>query len=83
MNLSEAVFSSHGRYVFNLHLVLVHDGHYGAEVREDRLAKTHDMILGVARRKQHRLSHRRILSDHLHLTPPDCAMEPHEAVALA
>ena len=80
--LSEPMFSSHGRYLFNLHLVLVHDGRW-CEVREDQLTKTRDMILGVARKKQHRLSCAAILSDHLHLTIGCAIGESPETVALS
>lgn len=46
-DLSVPVFSSHGRYLYNLHVVFANDGRWH-EVREDRLAKTRDMVLGVA-----------------------------------
>jgi REP element-mobilizing transposase RayT len=82
VDLSESVFSSHGRYLFNLHLVLVHDGRW-CEVREDRLTKTRDMILGVAKKKQHKLSRAAVLSDHVHLTVGCAIEETPAAVALA
>jgi REP element-mobilizing transposase RayT len=66
VDLSQPQFSSHGRYLYNLHLVLVHDQRW-REVREDRLALTRDMIVRVAAKKQHRLSRAGILPDHLHL----------------
>ena len=65
VDLAEPVFSSHGRYVYNLHLVLVHDRRW-CEVRKDRLAKTRDMILGVAKKKQHRLSRRNTTESRSH-----------------
>ncbi len=65
-DLSVPVFSSHGRYLYNLHVVFANDGRWH-EVREDRLAKTRDMVLGVARKHDHRLSRVAILSDHVHL----------------
>ncbi len=82
VDLSEPIFSSHGRYVYNLHLVVVHDGRW-REVREDRLRRTRDTILGVAMKKQHRLSRAAILADHLHLTLGCAINESPEAVALA
>ncbi len=81
VDLSGPIFSSHGRYLFNLHLVLVHDGRW-CEVREDRLMKTRDMILGVAKKKQHRLSRAAILADHVHLTIGCTIEETPEAVVL-
>ena len=82
VDLSEPIFSSHGRYVYNLHLALVHAGRW-CEVREDRLMKTRDMIVGVARKKQHRLSRAAILSDHVHLTIGCAIDESPEVVALS
>src|SRR5208283_2199708 len=55
VDLAEPVFSSHGRYVYNLHPVFVHDSRW-CEVRLDCLAKTRKMVLGVAGKKHHRLS---------------------------
>jgi REP element-mobilizing transposase RayT len=75
-------FSSHGRYVYNLHLVLVHEARW-RDVDEQRLATTRDMVLKVAGKKQHRLSRASLLADHLHITlgcPLDAAPEE---VALA
>jgi REP element-mobilizing transposase RayT len=81
VDLAEPIFSSHGRYIYNLHLVLVHDGRW-CDVREDRLMTTRDMILGVAKKKQHRLSRAAILADHVHLTMGGTIDEAPEAVAL-
>ncbi len=81
VDLSEPIFSSHGRYLFNLHLVLAHGGRW-CQVREDRLAKTRDMILGIAGKKQHRLPHAAILADHVHLTIGCAIEESPETVAL-
>ena len=67
VNLAEPEFSSHGRYLYNLHLVLVHDRRW-CEVNEQRLQTTHDMIRKVATKKQQRLSRLALLTDHLHLT---------------
>lgn len=80
-DLSAPVFSSHGRYVLNLHLVVVHDCRWH-EVREDRLTKTRDMVLGVAQKKKHRLSRAAILSDHVHLCLGCTHEESPESVAL-
>jgi REP element-mobilizing transposase RayT len=81
VDLAEPFFSSHARYVYNLHLVLVHNGRW-CEVREDRLMRTREMILGIAKKKKHRLSRAAILSDHVHLTMGCAIEETPEAVAL-
>ena len=59
--------SAHGKFICNLHLVLVHEGRW-REIRDDRLTKTRDMIDRVASRKGHLLSKARILADHIHMT---------------
>jgi REP element-mobilizing transposase RayT len=60
-------FSSHGRYIYGLHLVLVNDARW-REIREDRLVITRDMFFKTARKKSHRVSRLAILPDHLHAT---------------
>ena len=82
VDLTEPVFSSHGRYVYNLHLVLVHDSRW-CEVHLDRITKTRDMGLGVAKKKQHRLSRAAIIPDHVHLAMGCSLNESPEAFALA
>ena len=67
VDLSQPVFSDHGRYVCNLHLVLVHAERW-RDVRAEFLDATRDMVLKAARQKGHRLSRVAILADHLHLT---------------
>lgn len=67
VDLAQPVFSAHGRYLYNLHLVLVHEDRW-CEVREERLQATRAMILRVAGGKQHRLSRVSLFGDHLHLT---------------
>lgn len=46
------------------------------------MAKTRDMILGVVKKKGHRLSRAAILSDHVHMTIGCAIRESPEAVAL-
>ncbi len=73
VDLAERQLTSHGAYVYGLHLVLVHEGRWN-EVREVELAKSRDMVLRVAKSKRHRLSRVSVLADHLHLIagiPPD------------
>ena len=66
VDLAEHQLSSHGIYVYSLHLVLVHEGRWN-EIREEQLDKTRDMALRAAREKKHRLSRLSLLADHLHL----------------
>jgi hypothetical protein len=81
VDLSQPQFSSHGRYLYNLHLVLVHDGRW-MDVEEARLAVTRDMFLKAAMKKDHRLSRLAILGDHLHATLGCGYAESPEEVAL-
>lgn len=81
VDLAQAVFSSHGQYRHNLHLVLVHEQRW-REVRRERLEITRDMVIGAARKKQHRLSRLSVFTDHLHLTLGCGYGESPEAVAL-
>ncbi len=66
VDLAERQISSHGVYVYSLHLVLVHAGRWN-EIGDEQLDKTHAMALRAARQKQHRLSRFSLLADHLHL----------------
>jgi REP element-mobilizing transposase RayT len=67
VDLSHAQLSSHGQYLFNLHLVLVHRDRW-SDISRERLETTRDIVIGVAAKKQHRLSRLSIFADHLHLT---------------
>ncbi len=74
-DLSQPVFSDHGRYVYNLHLVFVLSER-SSDVSVEFLDATRDMVLKVARKKGHELSHLAILADHLHMTlkaPYECS----------
>jgi REP element-mobilizing transposase RayT len=75
-------FSSHGRYVYALHLVLVHERRW-REIRENYLSITRDMFFKVTRKKGHRLSRLALLADHLHATLGCAFEESPEEVALA
>src|SRR5262249_51232083 len=44
VRLGEPVFTAHGRYIYNLHVVLVHDGRW-QEIRKEQLVKSRDMVL--------------------------------------
>ena len=67
VHLSEPVFSSHGRYIYNLHVVVVHEGRW-TEIREEQLIASRDMLLMAAKKKEHRLSRLSVVADHLHWT---------------
>ena len=89
VDLSRPVFSDHGRYVYNLHLVLVHAERW-RQASEEFLDATRDMVLKAARQKGHRLSRAAILADHVHLTfgapyersPEEIALELSEQLGL-
>ena len=78
---SAVQFSAHGRYVYGLHLVLVHESRW-REIREDYLAVSRDMFLKAALQKQHRVSRLALLPDHLHATLACGYKESPEDVAL-
>jgi hypothetical protein len=81
VDLSTPEHSAHGLYVYNLHIVLVHDGR-GCDVRPEALATTRGMILGVTGKKGYRLSAASILSDHIRLTLGCVPAESPREVAL-
>jgi hypothetical protein len=82
VDLSEPQLSAHGRYVYNLHLVLVHQERW-CEVRRDRLQATRDMAVNAARAKGHRLSRLSLFADHLHMVLGCGYEESPEDVALS
>lgn len=67
VDLSEPQTSSHGRYWYNLHIVLVNDGRF-MEIRDAVLRGLKETIVKAARRKNHRLSRVAIVPDHIHMT---------------
>jgi hypothetical protein len=81
VDLSQPQFSSHGRYLYNLHLVLVHDGRW-VDVDEARLVITRDAFRKAAAKKRYRLSRLAILADHIHATLGCGYVESPEEVAL-
>jgi REP element-mobilizing transposase RayT len=82
VDMSKPVFSSHGRYVYNLHLVLV-NSHRWREIRESALATTRNMFVIAVASKRHRLSRLSIQADHLHATLGCSVHESPQDVALA
>ncbi len=65
--------SSHGEFIYNLHLAVVHQQRH-AEVSEDYWRRTFEMVKGTARKKEHLLSRVGLQMDHLHWTV-GCAIE--------
>ena len=59
--------SSHGQFIYNLHLAAVHQQR-DAEVREDSWRRTFEMLKGVASKKEHLLSRVGLELDHVHWT---------------
>jgi REP element-mobilizing transposase RayT len=66
VDLPLAMRGSHGEYLFNLHVVLVHEERW-SEVRDDVLSAIREMVLKASRAKGHRLCRAGILADHVHL----------------
>ena len=66
VDLAANQFTAHGAYLYNLHLVLVHDGRWPL-IRDEDFSRSRDMVRAVAKKYGHRLSRLAMLSDHLHL----------------
>lgn len=67
VDLSRPRHTSHGKYWYNLHIVLKYaDG--WREVRENVLRSTREMILKIGRAKRHLVSRGGLAPDHVHLT---------------
>jgi hypothetical protein len=66
VDLAAPSTTSHARYWYNLHLVLVNDGR-ARELTGALLRKIHDMVVQASAKKGHGLAHAAILPDHLHL----------------
>lgn len=65
-DLSEPVATKSGRYVYNLHLVLVaRESHCFAD--EEQLERLYEQGLAVAEVKEHRLAALSVMPDHVHL----------------
>ena len=81
IDLGQVRHSAHGRFVYNLHLVLVNDGRW-REIREERLARTNRALVAAGAKKGHLLSRVGVFADHLHLTLGCDVSESPEEVAL-
>lgn len=82
VNLSQPQASAHGRYLYNLHLVLAHRDRW-CDVDTSRLDVTREMPLKTAGKKAHRISRLALLADHLHATIGCAIDESPQSVALA
>jgi REP element-mobilizing transposase RayT len=67
LNLAIPRRSGHGEFVYNLHLVVVHQERF-TEIREEYIRRTSDMLKGVALKKKHLLSRIGLVADHMHWT---------------
>lgn len=81
VDLKEPAFSSHGKYWYNLHLVIVNDQRW-MEIREAVLEKLLETLERAASKHGHRLSRAALLPDHIHLTLGCNVSESPEDVAL-
>jgi REP element-mobilizing transposase RayT len=65
-DLSRIRYSSHGQFIYNLHVVVVHRDR-GGDASEESLQTTHDMLLKVIDKKGYQIRRGALLSDHIHL----------------
>lgn len=73
--------SSHGRYWYNLHLVLVTEGRFRI-VELEALRQLRAFTLRIAQKKSHALSRLTVMPDHLHASlRPKFGESPHEVAA--
>jgi REP element-mobilizing transposase RayT len=80
VDLAQPEATTHARYWYNLHIVLVREGRL-METQSNDLSSIRNMILAASRTKEHRLSRAAILPDHVHLAL-GCSLEqsPEEVV---
>ena len=67
VDLSQSVNSAHGKYIYNLHLVMVNVERW-VEIRDEILGKLKNMIIAAAQKNNYRLSAAGIFPDHIHVT---------------
>jgi REP element-mobilizing transposase RayT len=67
VDLTAIRYTSHGQFIYNLHLVLV-NRERGVVVHELNIERSREMVIGVARKRGLLLSRGGLLGDHLHLT---------------
>jgi REP element-mobilizing transposase RayT len=66
IDLSELRASAHGRFIHSLHLVLENEARC-ADTREESLAASRAMVIGVCRKKHWLLSRVGIVANHVHI----------------
>jgi REP element-mobilizing transposase RayT len=81
VDLKKPMFTAHGEYWYNLHIVVVNDKRW-AESREAILEKLLVTIERAARKHGHRLSRAAVLPEHIHLALGCEIAESPEQVAL-
>ncbi|MBI1900743.1 MAG: hypothetical protein HYS13_06490 [Planctomycetia bacterium] len=81
VDLSRPQLSAHGRYIYNLHLVLVNESR-STDIALHRLAASRDMFTAATCKKGHRVSRLSLFADHLHATIGCSFTESPEQVAL-
>lgn len=77
VDLSKPKFSAHGKYWYNLHVVIVNESRW-MEVHDDILTGLNRIIEGMANKHGYQLSRVGLLPDHIHLVvgcPVDCSPE--------
>lgn len=82
VDLSSIRYSSHGQFIYNLHVVLVHADR-GIRADEQSLRQTRDMVLKVVGKNALTISWGAILGDHLHLTLGCDLKQSPEEIALS
>ena len=81
VDLSRIIYSGHGQYLCNLHLVLVHQDRW-MEIRHEVLDRVRSTIVKAARKRGHRLSRAGIFTNHVHLALGFAITQSPEEVAL-
>jgi len=66
VNLDEVRRSSHGEFIYNLHIVMTHQDRWN-EIRDEVLQSVRGIILQTAQERGHLLSEAGIIPDHHHL----------------
>jgi REP element-mobilizing transposase RayT len=81
-DLSKPAESSHGRYWYNLHIVLVTTERYRIADRT-RLAKLRDNSLKIAEKKGYKISRLSVMPDHIHIALRGNIQHSPQEIALA
>lgn len=82
VDLGKPATSAHGRYWYNLHLVLVIGGRIQID-DADFLGRVRNTCFRIAEVKKHRISRLSVMPDHLHIALGGNAMQSPEEIALS